>query len=83
MTVVDLPPCSDHVADPLGLGVPAATVSSGSNGFSSNCFITTANPNLSAKEPADIWKKMRGIELAMMFLVPLLFLYIRKIANRR
>jgi len=71
------------IIDPLGLGIPASAVSSGSDGFSSSCFITTANHNLLPKKPIDIWKKMRGIELAMMFLVPLLFLCIRKIANRR
>ena len=70
------------IIDPIGLGVPASAVSSGSSSFS-GCFITTANPNLSEKEPIDIWKKMRGIELAMMFLVPLLFLYIRQRAQRR
>jgi hypothetical protein len=71
------------IIDPLGLGVPASAVSSGSSGSSSGCFITTANHNLSAQEPIDIWKKLRGIELAMMFLVPLLFLYIRHRAQRR
>jgi len=77
------------IIDPIGLGVsgdsgsPSSAVTSGSGGSSAGCFITTANQHLSEKEPTDIRKKMRGIELAMMFLVPLLFLYIRKIASRK
>ena len=74
------------IIDPLGLGVsasPTPAVSSAGSGSSSACFITTANHNLAAKEPIDIWKKLRGIELAMMFLLPLLFLCLRKIAKRR
>jgi hypothetical protein len=71
------------IIDPLGLGVPAPTASSGGSNSSSACFITTANYNLTTDGPMDIWKKMRGIELAMMFLVPLLFLFIRKMARCR
>jgi hypothetical protein len=71
------------IIDPLGLGVAAPTASSGGSNSSSACFITTANQNLSAKKPVCIWKKIRGIELAMMFLVPLLFLTIRKMARCR
>ncbi len=68
------------IIDPLALGVPAAptsAVSSGGSGSSSACFITTANHNLSAKKPIDIWKKIRAIEPAIMFLVPLLFLFVK------
>ena len=78
------------IIDPLTLGVPPATaaalspaVSNGGSGSSSACFISTANHNLTVKEPSDIWKKIRGIELAMMFLVPFLILYLRNIAKRR
>lgn len=72
------------IIDPLGLGAPASAVGSGSSGASSSaCFITTANHNLSTKKPIDIWKKIRGMELAMMFLVPLMFLCLRKTVNRR
>jgi hypothetical protein len=71
------------IIDPLGLGVPTPTVSSGGSNSSSACFITTANQNPTAKEPVYIWKKIRGIELAMMFLVPLLLLFIRKMARCR
>jgi chitinase len=70
------------IIDPIGLGVSGADSPSG-GGSSAGCFITTANQHLSAREPSDIRKKMRGIELAMMFLVPLLFLYIRRRAQRR
>jgi hypothetical protein len=76
------------IIDPLTLGVPSASAtalspaaSSGGSGSSSGCFISTANHNLTAKEPIDIWKKMRGIELAMMFLVPLLFLFVKLIPH--
>jgi hypothetical protein len=74
------------IVDPIGLGVsgsgsPSSAATGG--GSSAGCFITTANQHLSAREPSDIRKKMRGIELAMMFLVPLLFLYIRRRAQRR
>jgi hypothetical protein len=68
------------IIDPLALGVPSTTapaVSDGGSGSASACFITTANHNLSTKEPIDIWKKIRGIEPAMMFLVPLLFLFVK------
>ena len=70
------------IIDPLGLGLPASpTPAAGDVG--SACFITTANHNLWAQEPIDILKKIRGIELAMMFLVPLLFLCLGMIAKRR
>jgi len=78
------------IVDPLTLGAPPATAaaispaaSDGGSGSSSGCFISTANHSLTAKEPIDIWKKIRGIELAMMFLVPFLILYLRNIAKRR
>ena len=70
------------IIDPLALGVPAAPAPALSD-VGSSCFITTANPGLNANKPFNIWKRMRGIELAMMFLVPLLFIYLRKIAKRR
>ena len=71
------------IIDPLALGVrvPAAVapaVSDGGSGSSSGCFITTANPGLKANKPLNIWKKMRGIELAMMFLVPFLILFVKR-----
>ena len=68
------------IIDPLALGVPPApapAVSDGGSGSSSGCFITTANPGLKANKPLNIWKRMRDIELAMMFLVPLLFLFVK------
>ena len=79
------------IIDPLTLGVPSASpaaplssgIGGGGSGSSSGCFISSANYNLTTNEPIDIWKKMRGIELAMMFLAPLLLLYIGKIAQRR
>jgi hypothetical protein len=74
------------IIDPIGLGSPVATLSSSGGGGSSSsagCFISTANHNLTASQPGDILKKIRGIELAMMFLVPLLFLCLRKVAYRR
>ena len=70
------------IIDPSGLGVSAAPVSTG-GGSSAGCFITTANQDSPGNNPMDILRRMRGIELAMMFLVPLLFLYFRKIAKRR
>lgn len=82
------------IIDPIGLGVPASppaamsvgTASSSpgsSSGGGAGCFIATANHNQAATWPTDILKKMRGIELAMMFLAPLLFLCIRKLAHRK
>jgi hypothetical protein len=70
------------IIDPIGLGTPPVA---GGNGSSSSaaCFISTAGHESTAIQPVDILKKMRGIELAMMFLLPLLFLCLRKIANRR
>jgi hypothetical protein len=71
------------IIDPIGLGTPAAAISSGSSSAAA-CFISTANHDRTAGQPGDILKKIRGIELAMMFLVPLLFLYLKKYAaNRR
>ena len=70
------------IIDPLGLGVSSSPTPAAGN-VGSACFITTANHNLWAQEPIDILKKIRGIELAMMFLVPLLFLCLRMIAKRR
>jgi hypothetical protein len=79
------------IIDPLALGTPSSSVSGSSgagaasgsgSGGSSGCFINTAHPGLSTQKPLDIWKKMRGIELAMMFLVPLLILGFRNIAKR-
>ena len=69
------------IIDPLSLGVPAPTASSGGSNSSSACFITTANYNLTTDGPMAIWKKMRGIELAMMFLVPLVFLFLFQIES--
>jgi hypothetical protein len=71
------------IIDPIGLGSPVATLSSGGSSSSAGCFISTANHNLTASQPGDILKKIRGIELAMMFLVPLLFLHRRKASSRR
>jgi hypothetical protein len=85
------------IIDPIGLGIstaPAPDTSaagvasssapvSGGSGGSSGCFITTANQDLSSAWPGNILKRMRGIELAMMFLVPLLFLCIKKMVRRR
>jgi hypothetical protein len=70
------------IIDPLGLGTPAAAISSGASS-SAGCFISTANHDRTASQPVDILKKIRGIELAMMFLVPLLFLCLRKYAAYR
>jgi hypothetical protein len=72
------------IIDPLGLGVSAvpSPISAG-GGSSGGCFITTANPDFPESNPLDILKRMRGIELAMMFLALLLILCIRKFANRR
>ena len=78
------------IIDPLTLGVPSSTsaatalspVSGGGSGSSSaGCFISTANHNLTTKEPLYIWKKMQGIELAMMFLLPFLIVYLRKLLS--
>ena len=70
------------IIDPIGLGPPPATGGTGSSS-SAACFIPTAGHESAAIQPVDILKRMRGIELAMMFLLPLLFLCLRKIANRR
>ena len=72
------------IIDPLALGVPAPAAPALPLGDAgSSCFITTANPGLKANKPFNIWQRMRGLEPAMMFLVPLLFIYLRKIAKRR
>lgn len=75
------------IIDPLGLGVSSAAApvaaAGGGSGSSSGCFISTANYNPAAAGPADILKKMRGIELALMFLVLLVFIHLKKIAIRR
>jgi hypothetical protein len=75
------------IIDPLGLGVSsaAAPVASGGggSGSSAGCFISAVNHHPAAAWPVDILKRMRGIELALMFLVLLAFLYIRKIASQR
>jgi len=72
------------IIDPIGLGTPALSSSGSDTLLSSACFITTATHNLTAGQPGDILKKIRGIELAVMFLVPLLFLLcIRRITNSR
>ena len=80
------------IIDPVGVGVPASTASSvdstsssadSSNDSSSACFISTVKHNQVAAWPNHILKRIRGIELAMMFLGPLLFLCIRKIVTHR
>jgi hypothetical protein len=71
------------IIDPIGLGTPAASGSSGSDLLPAACFITTANHDRAVSHPADILKKIRGIELAMMLLGPFLLLCLRKIASRR
>jgi hypothetical protein len=71
------------IIDPIGLGTPASSGSSGFDLLPAACFITTANHDLTASQPGDILRKIRGIELAMMLLGPLLFLCLRRINNRR
>ena len=77
------------IIDPSGLGVPATATGStssstdSSDGSSSACFISTLNNSSSSAWPESILKKVRGIELAMMLLGPILFLCIRKIRARK
>lgn len=69
------------IIDPIGLGVasasPASSASSGSSGSSSSCFITSVNDNITYIKPIEIWKKLRDIELTMIFLVTVLVLFLK------
>jgi len=61
----------------------AAAVGGGSSGGggSSACFIASVVPDPAKTEPFQIWRKIRGMELAIMFLIPFLFFLVRTIIN--